>query len=192
VSWLMLAALGMIWAAFLLPRERGGGARRTVEDFERNMDLLAQTGGHGRGRWIVTPQKGVAFMGPRARAQQRARERRRRVFVVLLEAITLTLLIGLVPPLRPMWYVTGILLLLLAAYVWLLLWIKERGPEARTLERTRLVRIPDGGPSAEPTTYVADASSRRPRPAFNGLTVDDLDGGDIVVRPAGRMQPARA
>jgi len=192
VSWLLLAALGMIWAAFLLPRERRGGTRRTVEDFERDMDLLAQTGGHGRGRWIVTPQKGVAFLGPKARAKQRARERRRRVFVVLLEAITATLLIGLVPPLRPMWYVTAILLLLLAAYVWLLLWIKERGPDAQTLERTRLVRVPDAGPSPQPTRYVADAASRRPRPAFNGLTLDDREGGEIVVRPGGGMQPVRA
>ncbi len=192
MSWLLLAALGMIWAAFLLPRERGGNSRRTVEDFERNMDLLAQTDGHRRGRWIVTPQKGVAFVGPRARAQQRARERRRRVFVVLLEAITLTFLIGLVPPLRPMWYATGVLLLLLAVYVWLLLWIKERGPEAQVLERNRLVRVPEAAPSEAPARYVADASSRTPRRAFHGLTIDGDESGDIVVRPAGRVQPVRA
>jgi hypothetical protein len=192
VSWLMLAALGIIWAAFLLPRERGGNSRRTVEDFERNMDLLAQTDGHDRGRWIVTPQKGVAFMGSRARAQQRARERRRHVFVVLLETITLTFLIGLVPPLRAMWYLTGVLLLLLAAYVWLLLWIKERGPEAQVLERNRLGRVPDAAPRRASHRYVADASSRTPRPAINGLTVDDGEAVDIVVRPAGRVQPAQA
>lgn len=188
----MLAALGMIWAAFLLPRERGKATRRTVEDFERNMEILAETGGHRRGRWIVTPQKGVAFIGPRARAHHRARERRRRVFVVLLESITLSLLIGLVPPLRPMWYLTAVLLCLLAVYVWLLLWLKEKGPEARSLERTRMVKVPDAAPTAAPARYVADASSRTPRAAYRGLMVDGDDAASIVVRPAGRVQPARA
>jgi hypothetical protein len=188
----MLVALGMIWAAFLLPRERGRTARRTVEDFERSMDLLADTGGHGRGRWIVTPQKGMAFLGPRARARQRARERRRRVFVVLLDGIALTLLMGFVPPLRPMWYATAVLLFLLAVYVWLLLWLKERDPQTRSLERNRLVRIPESLAMAAPAKYVADASSRNPRPAFNGLLVDGDDAATIVVRPAGPVQPARA
>jgi len=188
----MLAALGMIWAAFLLPRERGKATRRSVEDFERNMELLAETGASGRGRWIVTPQKGVAFIGSRARAQQRARERRRRVFVILLESIALSLLIGLVPPLRPMWYLTAVLLCLLALYVWLLLWLKEKGSHARSLEQTRLVRIPEAAPAAVPARYVADPSSRTPRPTYNGLTVDGDDAASIVVRPADRVQPARA
>jgi Flp pilus assembly protein TadB len=188
----MLAALGMIWAAFLLPRERGKATRRTVEDFERNMELLAETGASGRGRWIVTPQKGVAFMGPRARALRRARDRRRRVFVILLESIALSLLIGLVPPLRPMWYLTAVLLCLLALYVWLLLWLKERGPQARSLEQARLVRVPGSARVAALPKYVADPSSRTPRPTYNGLTVDGDDAVSIVVRPADEMQPARA
>ncbi|HEU4356168.1 MAG TPA: hypothetical protein VFT27_11315 [Actinomycetota bacterium] len=193
MSWLMLAALGMIWAAFLLPHERGKASRRTVEDFEKNMELLAETGRAGQGRWIVTPQKGTPFIGSRARAQQRARERRRRVFVVMLESIGITLLIGLVPPLRAMWYATGALLLLLAVYVWLLLWLKDQHPSARALEQNRLVRVPDAAtPTPAPSRYVADASSRTPRAAFNGLTLDGDDVVNIVVRPARQVQPARA
>ena len=191
MSWLMLAALGMIWAAFLLPRGRGRAARRTVEDFERNMELLAETGRAGQGRWIVTPLKGTPFIGSRARAQERARERRRRVFVVLIESIGLSLLIGLVPPLRAVWYFTALLLLLLAVYVWLLLWLKQQHPDAETLQQTRLIQIPDSA-VVPPQRYVADAASRSPRPAFNGLMVDGDDAVNIVVRPASQVQGARA
>jgi len=191
VSWLMLVALGMIWAAFLLPHERGRTSTRSVEDFERNMELLAETGRSPQGRWIVTPQKGTPFIGSRARAQERARERRRRVFMVFVESIGLSLLIGLVPPLRALWYVTAVLLLLLAVYVWLLLWLKHQHPDARTLQQNRLVRVPDSA-VAPPQKYVADASSRSPRQAFNGLTVDGDDAVNIVVRPASQVQAARA
>ncbi|MGZ8599745.1 MAG: hypothetical protein ACXWX6_05980, partial [Actinomycetota bacterium] len=73
------------------------------------MELLADTERSGQGRWIVTPRKGMAFVGRKERAKERARQRRRRVFVFMLESIVLTLLIGLVPPLRAMWYSTGML-----------------------------------------------------------------------------------
>ncbi len=188
MSWLMLAGLGMIWAAFLLPRERLGAPRRTIEGFERDMELLAETGRVGRGRWIVTPQKGTPFIGPQARARQRALQRRRRVLVALLESIGLSFLIGLVPPLRAMWYATAALLLLLGAYVWLLLWLKHQGPRARALERARLVRVPDSPVVAPRTRYVTDASGRTPRPAVNGLVVDPDDPVRIVVRPASAVR----
>lgn len=181
VSWLMLAVLGMIWAAFLLSGERSGTPRRTIEGFERDMELLAETGRSGR--WIVTPRKGTPFIGAEARARRRARERRRRIFVALLEGIGLTFLIGLVPPLRAIWYATALLLAFLGAYVWLLLWLKQEDPRARALERARLVRVPDS-PVVPRTRYVTDASSRTPRPAVNGLVVDPADPVRIVVRPA--------
>jgi hypothetical protein len=180
----MLAALGMIWAALLLAQERSGTPRRTIEGFERDMELLAETGRIGRGRWIVTPRKGTPFIGPQARARQRALERRRRVLVALLESIGLTLLIGLVPPLRAVWYATAALLLLLAAYVWLLRRLKYQGPRARALERARLVRVPDPPVAESRSRYVTDASSRMPRPAINGLVLDGNDPVRIVVRPA--------
>jgi hypothetical protein len=189
MGWLMFAALGLVWAAFLLP-ERFHRPHRSVEDFERNMDLLADTERHGQGRWIVTPRKGIAFMGRKERAKERARERRRRVFVFMLETICLTFLIGLVPPLRAMWYGTGVLLALLGLYVWLLVSMRSRS------ERAVLAPVGEAATAepARPTRqrYAADAASRTPRAAFNGLPA--LGGDDlvnIVVRPTGRVGVAR-
>ena len=110
MQWLLLGVLGIIWTAFLMPIGRKRSDARSVEDFERRMELLAHAEVHGTsGRWIVTPRKGVRFLGPRERQQARVRARRRRVFVFLLEAIGLALLIGVVPPLRASWVVAGVL-----------------------------------------------------------------------------------
>ncbi|HEX7248726.1 MAG TPA: hypothetical protein VF351_11570, partial [Actinomycetota bacterium] len=97
------------------------------------MELLAQAEAHGtQGRWIVTPRKGVRFMGPAERTRARARERRRQVFTFMLESIGITSLIGLVPPLRVAWVLTGGLVALLAVYIWLLLTMKHREAPYRT------------------------------------------------------------
>ncbi|HJP65433.1 MAG TPA: hypothetical protein VKA30_03915 [Actinomycetota bacterium] len=107
----------------------------SVEEFEKKMDLLAETNGAPPGRWVLTPRKGERFLGPRDRRRIRARRRRRQVFSVLLEATGLTLLIGLFPPLRLMLVGTGILALVLLFYVALLL--KLRTDEAL---KARLMR----------------------------------------------------
>ena len=65
MEWLLLAALGIMWAAFLIP---GGPRRRStaasVDDFERRMEFLAHAEVNGTtGRWIVTPRKGARFIG---------------------------------------------------------------------------------------------------------------------------------
>ena len=132
--------------------------RRSVEDFERRMELLAHAEVHGTsGRWIVTPRKGVRFLGPRERQQARVRARRRRVFVFLLEAIGLALLIGVVPPLRASWIVAGVLGGLLVIYIWALLVIKARahaGPE-RPIEAVPVpARRPHPAPVIEPDQHV--------------------------------------
>jgi Flp pilus assembly protein TadB len=154
VQWLLLALLGIMWAAFLVPVGRKRSDARSVEDFERRMQLLAQAEVYGTGgRWIVTPRKGVRFLGPHERQQARARARRRRVFVFLLEAIGLSLLIGVVPPLRVAWVVAAALGGLLFVYVWALLVMKARA--AATPVRTVPVRaatMPSrvGGPVEPP------------------------------------------
>ena len=184
----MLAALGMMWAAFLLPRR--SSPTDSVKDFERNMELLADTESHGRGRWIISPRKGMAFVGPRARAKARARERRRRVFVFLLESIVLTLLIGIVPPLRAMWYATGALLALLAMYLWILVSVKQRGAGARSNGRVRVAGATAAARAAR-HRHVAEGQSRNARPAINGLAaVGEPSPGPIVVRRAGRISAA--
>jgi Flp pilus assembly protein TadB len=156
MQWLPLGVLVIIWAAFLIPAGRRRSDKRSVDDFERRMELLANAEVHGTtGRWIVTPRKGVRFLGPRERQQARARARRRRIFVFLLEAIALTMLIGLVPPLRVAWVVTAALGGLLLLYVWALLVIKARtaASPARTVAAPqRIIEVP---PAIEPDQHVA-------------------------------------
>jgi hypothetical protein len=178
LSWLLLAALGMMWAAFLYPGRKGSPSD-SVKDFERNMDLLADT--EQQGRWIITPRKGMAFIGPRARAQARARERRRRVLVFLLESIGLTFLIGIVPPLRAMWLGTVLLTVVLGLYAWGLVRMKGRGTISR--ERTP---IPSNGHAAiSPNGHAA-----RPRPART-VPIDD-DADVVTVHRASGVDAARA
>jgi hypothetical protein len=179
MGWLLLAGLGIIWVAFLLPTRRSS-PNRSIEDFERRMELLADTEGNGRGRWIVTPRKGMAFVGTRERARERARERRRRVFVFMLESIALAFLIGLVPPLRAMWFAAGVLLILLAVYVWLLLSMKDRAPTTSRAYETapEVARLARRSSPAR----AADGAARHQSNGHSGLDADDLV--NIVVRPA--------
>jgi hypothetical protein len=185
VEWLPLAVLGIMWVAFLLPtRGRTSTPQGSVGDFERRMELLAQAESHGtEGRWIVTPRKGVRFMGPTERNRARTRERRRQVFTFMLEAIVITFLIGLVPPLRVAWAVTGVFVGLLAVYVWLLLTIKHRESTFRTApHRHQRSHAAPTRPAPQPR-YVAEGRSTRARPSFNGLgTLGEGDRVHVVVR----------
>jgi len=187
MGWLLLAVLVIMWALFLLP-SWGRSPRNSVKDFERNMDLLA--GSNGYGRWIVTPQKGMAFIGPKARAQARARERRRRVFMVLIECIVLSGLIALVPPLRPMWYLTAALVVLLGIYCWLLVSMRAQSATSRQLARAHDAARPER-PQPSRQRYAADAAGRTARPAYNGLSAFGDDLVNIVVRPADEAGVAR-
>lgn len=189
MGWLLLAALAIMWAAFLLPAW-GGSQDRSMKEFERNMDMLAETGERGQGRWIVTPRKGTSFMGRRARAQARARERRRRVLMVLVECVALTGLIGLFPPLRAMWYATAGLVALLGAYVWALLALKSRGALAGDRSPS-YDHAPPAVSRPARQRYASDASNRIARPAFNGLPALGDDMVNIVVRPAAEVGVAR-
>jgi hypothetical protein len=185
VGWLLLAALFTMWAAFLLPGWRRSPGQ-SVKDFERNMDLLADT--EGQGRWIITPRKGMTFIGPRARAQVRARERRRRILIVLAECLTLTTLIGLVPPLRAMWYVSGVLFVLLVAYVWLLLWMKARDARPRAPGRARSTATAE---SRRPRHGHAARAIGRKRPAKT-MPVYGGEDARVVVRPVSQAGAARS
>src|SRR5215211_3534799 len=120
LDWLLLAALGIMWTAFLIPltSRRRRSTSASVGDFERRMEFLAHAEVNGTtGRWIVTPRKGARFVGDAERRRARIRERRRRILVFLLESIAVTFLIGLVPPLRVFWYASVGLGVLLVAYV---------------------------------------------------------------------------
>jgi hypothetical protein len=175
-----------MWAAFLLPtKSKTSTPQGSVGDFERRMELLAQAEAHGtEGRWIVTPRKGMRFMGPTERNRARARQRRRQVFTFLLEAIAITFLIGLVPPLRVAWAVTGSFVALLAVYVWLLLTMKHREATYHSAPH-RHPRSSHAAPSRPTPTprYVAEGRSTWARPSFNGLgTLGEGDRVHVVVR----------
>ena len=125
MDWLLLAVLGIIWAVFLVPHR---GPQQSVEGFERDMDMLSHL--NHPGRWVLMPRRDERFLGPGGRARARARERRRRVFTVLFEAIALTGLIGAFPPLRAMWWMTGLFLAVLGAYAFLLVRVSAAGSPA--------------------------------------------------------------
>jgi hypothetical protein len=186
LEWLLLAALGIMWAAFLLPL----GVRRrspagSVEDFERRMEFLAHAEVNGTaGRWIVTPRKGARFIGDAERRRARVRDRRRRVLVFLLEAIAVTFLMGLVPPLRVFWNLTVALAVLLGAYVWMLISIKHRTlSDPRDVARN--ARAPRDHAAAFAARYVIEGQNGHARKMFNGLEgLGESDRVHVVVRPA--------
>jgi hypothetical protein len=187
VEWLALAPLGIMWAAFLAPTPgRRRSAHTSVGEFERGLELLAYSEVHGtEGRWIVTPRKGARFVGMAERQRARARDRRRRVFVILLESIVLTGLIGAVPPLRAMWSVTLVLGVLLVLYVWLLLSMKARSTPPTRREAARSVAVPERSPRAARARHVADGAMGWARPTFNGLAgIGEGDHVHVVVKPA--------
>jgi hypothetical protein len=114
--------------------------------------------------------------------------------VVLIESLALTALIGLVPPLRAMWYATAILLVLLGGFVWALVTMRMRSAEARGPAR------PHEAAAAAPATarsrparqrYAADASNRTARRSFNGLPALGDELVNIVVKPAAGVDAAR-
>jgi len=202
VDWLFVAALGILWVAFMLPGDRRRHSpEASIEGFERDMEVLAETESP-RGRWIVVPKKATPFLGSHKRRMARARERRRRIFVFLLESIGITLLIGAVPPLRPVWMLTAVLVGLLVAYVFLLLSLKNvEQPGERSVHEA----VDEVTPSAETARYasargyasgrryVAEDQSHSPHPVYNGLgALDEGDRVHVVVRTARELNVAQA
>jgi hypothetical protein len=176
---LVIGGLGIIWAAFLYsPRNRRASPHASVQEFERSMGLLAETE-RTTGRWIVAPRKGVRFVGGSVRMRKRSRERRRLVFMAVLEATGLTFLIGLFPPLRGMWVLTAVLAGFLVLYVCVLLKMKQlEEQEAARPEFTPA----EGGDSLR--------APRRPLEDLSSLDPNDLV--HVVVRPARELQVAGA
>jgi hypothetical protein len=186
LDWLLLAALGIMWAAFLIPvTARRRSLSASVEDFERRMEFLAHAEANGTGgRWIVTPRKGARFIGDAERRKARVRDRRRRVLVFLIEAIGGTFLMGLVPPLRVFWNVTVALAVLLGVYVWMLISIKNRAV-ADPRDVARNARVPRDHAAAFAARYVIEGQNGHPREMFNGLEgLGESDRVHVVVRPA--------
>jgi hypothetical protein len=195
--------LGILWVAFMLPAvRRRHSPDASIEGFEHDMELLAETESP-RGRWIVVPKKGTPFLGSRKRHMARTRERRRRVFVFLLESIGITFLIGAVPPLRAVWTLMVLLIGLLVAYVFLLLSLKAaENPRGKSVHEAvdEVAPAPDAARFAASNRYATALRGRHvaepngtPKPVYNGLGL--LDEGDrvhVVVRSARELDVARA
>ena len=184
MEWLLVGALVIIWAAFLYsPGRRSVSPYASVEEFERNMGLLAETE-RATGRWIVAPRKGERFVGDAQRTRRRAKERRRRAFVGLLEVTGLTFLMGLFPPLRGMWLLTAVLGAVLVIYVCALLKMKqvERWADANPAQ-------PD---TASPASMPETGWSLERRAFAEPAVLDPGDLVHVVVRPARELQVAGA
>lgn len=101
------------------------------------------------GRWILSPKRGARFLGRHQRARLRARDRRRRVYLFLLEVMGFTGLIGMFPPLRGMLMVTAFFGLLLVGFTALVVWSSRAAPAAPQPAPRRVevvVALPDGEP----------------------------------------------
>lgn len=174
LSWLLLAVLGMIWAAFLIPARRRSPSA-SVEEFEQKMTVLKEAGGVSPGRWVLVPRKGGRFMGPSDRQRARVRRRRRQVFVVLLEATGLTFIMGLFPPFRIVLFATAMLILVLLAYASVLVKIRMEA-----IER----------PGAAPVGRPVDPS-RSAAPNGNGHPTASMRGNGHVAGGNGNGHIAR-
>jgi hypothetical protein len=181
LGWFLVAVLGMIWLAFLLPQGRFGlSARSSVEEFGRNMDLLAEANRSVPGRWVIMPRRGARFMDPRDRSRARIRRRRRQVLALLGEVTGLLVIIGLFPPLHAMLYGALILLGLLLVYGATLARVRAADTTRARLVAAARSRAVEAPPSRRPVAVVAPLASSDwgSSPLAEGL--DDLVVDDDV------------
>ena len=187
MGWFLVALLGMIWIAFLLPHGRFGlSTRSSVEEFGRNMDLLAEANRSVPGRWVIMPRRGARFMDPRDRSRARNRRRRRQVLALLGEVTGLLVIIGLFPPLHAMLYGALIVLGLLLVYGAMLTRVRAAETARARLvaaARSRAVEAPPAV-ARRPVAVAALASSEWGSSPSAG-ELDDLmveDDVHVIVR----------
>jgi hypothetical protein len=172
----------IIWGIFLLPVGRFGTSGSSVEEFERSMDLLAETQRRGPGRWVVMPRKGAPIKDFRDLSKARIRRRRRRILAGLAEASGLFILMGLFPPLHGM-LVPGLVLLgLLLVYMALLARVQVVESErARTLAARRARAEAQPEPEHIPGAAPAPALAAVAAPAIDERSFIE-DDCHVVVR----------
>ena len=182
LGWIFVAALVIIWGIFLLPVGRFGASGSSVEEFERSMDLLAETQRRGPGRWVVMPRKGAPIKDFRDLSKARIRRRRRRILAGLAEASGLFILMGLFPPLHGM-LVPGLVLLgLLLVYMALLARVQVLESErARTLAARRARAEAQPEPEHIPGAAPAPALAAVAAPAIDERSFIE-DDCHVVVR----------
>ena len=143
LGWLLFALLGIIWIAFLLPRKHSSPLG-SAKEFEKTLNLLAETNRTVSGRWVLVPPKGRALDGGHSSRRIRARRRRRLLFVLMADGALLTGIMGAFPGLRPMLFGTAALSSLLVLYTGFLAAIAahERAEARRRRARALLERSP--------------------------------------------------
>jgi Flp pilus assembly protein TadB len=182
MDWLFLVALGVVWAAFLVPDHgKGTSPEGSVEEFGRKMELLAET--ERADRWVVTPRKGVRFIGTKARQRARIREKRKRILLFLIEATGVSFLIGLVPPLHAVWTLAFGFAGLTALYVWLLLRLRHLETVGRPGLPREDAQVAVGRRHPNGRYH---RSGSRVRETYAGLPIFDRDDEyvHVIVQPA--------
>jgi hypothetical protein len=143
LGWLLFALLGIIWIVFLLPRKHSSPLG-SAKEFERTLNLLAETNRTVSGRWVLVPPKDRVLEGGQTSRRIRARRRRRLLFVLMADGALLTGIMGAFPGLRAMLFGTAALSSLLLLYTGLLAAIAahERTEARRRRARALLERNP--------------------------------------------------
>ena len=185
LGWLLFALLGIIWAAFLLPRKHSSPLG-SAEEFERTLNLLAETHRTSSGRWVLMPPKGRALDGGRTSRRMKVRRRRKVLFILMADGALLTGLMGAFPALRPMLYGTAVLLGLLVLYSGLLAGIAAHERAEARLQRLRSLTA--GIPPSSSLSAPSKLDSRN----GNGHATSNGNGHWTVAVSNGRRMAATA
>ena len=141
---MVLLILAVVWAAVLIPpwlRNRADARPAdSISAFRSRLAVLQRTGPAGtrRAAFIASRPDVQGFVPARPRvtsslhastARARTQKRRRDIFVGLLAAMGTSLVLGLIPGLRILWVVHLIFDALFAAYVGLLVHMRNQAAE---------------------------------------------------------------
>ncbi|HEX7167836.1 MAG TPA: hypothetical protein VF230_12715 [Acidimicrobiales bacterium] len=138
---MVLIVLAAIWAALLLPPILRARAENrpsgSISEFRRQLHTLARTSPAGPLQLRATPTGPVPINARRAPAarpsglsrSRRSVKRRRDVFVGLLVAMVASAVLGFLPPLRALWAVHVVVDVLFAAYVAVLVYLRNLAAE---------------------------------------------------------------
>lgn len=140
---LLVLLLAVLWGAVFIPalvRDRmDSSPMASVGTFRKGMRALSQSppaGSTRGGRWVLMPKTPDELQAPR----KRTKRRRRRLFTALVLSAAVTLLLGILPPLREALTIHAAVDLILIGYVLYLVQAKHR--EADFYQARRLHREP--------------------------------------------------
>jgi hypothetical protein len=140
VSLVVLLILAVVWAVFLIPQVARVRAEKTPADtvgaFRHQLSVLERTnagnGYYAAGTGVAAPMARALPLAPVTRAT--VAQRRRAIAVFLLAGMGVTLLLGMLPPLRPLLMLHLVLDALFVGYLGLL-------ARARTIAAERDTKV---------------------------------------------------